>query len=253
MSGRAIKRKAVKKHDQSGKGAELPAEITIEDLRNSSAGGKANATFLKIVLTALKLFHTNGYGPTTTRDIGRACKITAGGHLYYYIKSKEDFPRIFVEIAEKDLVWWEESVRKDMEHLPPDELLEIVIRDYAYSIHTRRKILAFWYHAAVQVRREDVLGIRDIEVRAGRLFQEIIERGNETGHFHVSDPYLLAINIVMMCQTWALKRWLIRDKRTIDQYVDRIVEFVMVIVRGSPQHNSKLNINGQNNNRLPEK
>jgi hypothetical protein len=103
----------------------------------------------------------------------------------------------------------------------------------------RRKILAFWYHAAVQINRPDALRSRQIEVNVENLLEKIIERGNSTGYFHVGDPYLLAINIVMMCHTWSLKRWLIRDKRTIDQYVDRIVEFVMAIVRGSPEHGSK--------------
>ena len=252
MSGRAIKRKAVKKHDQSGKGAELPAEITIEDLRNSSAGEKANATFLKIVLTALKLFHTNGYGPTTTRDIGRACKITAGGHLYYYIKSKEDFPRIFREVAEVDTYRWIASVRQEMEHTPPDQLLEKCVREYARSLHMRRKMMAFWFHAAVQVNRDEYLKTMQNEVEGINLFQEVIMLGNRTGHFQVNDPYLLAVNIVMMCQGWALKRWLIRDKRTIEQFIDWIVQFVMSFARGSPDHNSKPDVKGKASSRLAE-
>ena len=235
MSEKTVKRLKGKKHGQAGGGKGLAAEITIEDLRNTSVGEKAGDRLLQIVQAALQLFHTKGYGPTTTRDICKASNITSGGHLYYYIKSKEDFPRIFIEIAENDILEWTKLIHRDMKLLPPDELLEKTVREYAYWIHMRRKIVFFWYHVGVQVKREEYLRTMDHEVRTGRLFQLIIERGNETGHFHVSDPYILAINVVMMCMTWSLKRWLIRDKRTIDQYVDSIVEYVMAIVRGSPQ------------------
>jgi TetR/AcrR family transcriptional regulator, cholesterol catabolism regulator len=217
------------------------ADITIDDLPTEGMNEKASTRLLQIVNAAADLFHSKGYGPTTTRDIGKACNISPG-HLYYYIKSKEDFPGMFREIHNNEISAWEESIRKEMDQLPPDELLEKAVRGYALGIHTRRKMIVFWYHAAVQIKHEDRIGTMDIERRVDNLFQEIIELGNKEGRFHVRDPYIMAINICMMCQTWALKRWLIKDNRTIDQYIDSIVDLVITMVKGPAQSGQPLRV-----------
>ena len=100
-------------------------------------------------------------------------------------------------------------------------------------VHIGRKLTVFWYHAAVQVKREDSAGIREVEKQVVSMFQEILESGCKQGQFHVKDPFLVASNIVMMCQTWALKRWLYKDSRTIDQYVDQIVDLISAMVKGN--------------------
>jgi hypothetical protein len=97
----------------------------------------------------------------------------------------------------------------------------------------------FWYHAAVQVKREDSTGIMKIEKQVVNLFREILESGCKQGQFHVKDPLIVASNIVMMCQTWALKRWLYKDSRTIDQYVDQIVDLITAMVKGNEKSRSR--------------
>jgi AcrR family transcriptional regulator len=211
----------------------ISAHITIDDLGIEGMNEKASTKLLHIVQIAADLFHKKGYGPTTTRDIGEACKISPG-HLYYYIKSKDDFPAIFKQIHDNDITRWEKGVRSEMKSLSPEKLLEKAVRDYARMIHDRRRIIAFWYHAQTQVKAEDRLGTLAAEKRADDLFQEIIELGNKKGKFHVSDPFVMAINILMMCQTWALKRWLIKDSRTIEQYIDVIVGLVLAMAKGDP-------------------
>ncbi|MCX6005338.1 MAG: TetR/AcrR family transcriptional regulator [Chloroflexi bacterium] len=211
-----------------------PADITIDDLSIAGMNKKASARLLQIVQVAADLFHKKGYGPTTTRDIGEACNISPG-HLYYYIKSKDDFPAIFKQIHDNDVTRWEKSVRREMKRLLPEKLLEKAVRDYARLTHDRRRVIAFWYHAQTQVRDEDRLGTMEAEKRVDDVFQEIIERGNKEGQFHVSDPFILAINILMMCQTWALKRWLIKDQRTIDQYTDVIVDLIITMAKGNQE------------------
>ena len=129
---------------------------------------------------------------------------------------------------------WEEDIRKEMKRVPPDELLIKAVKDYAHVVHIGRKLTVFWYHAAVQVKREDSAGIREVEKQVVSMFQEILEAGCKQGQFHVKDPFLVASNIVMMCQTWALKRWLYKDSRTIDQYVDQIVDLIGAMVKGNP-------------------
>ena len=215
------------------KGKSLLEHITISDIVATGRSKKASDRLLQIIMAAADLFHKKGYGPTTTRDIGDACNISPG-HLYYYIKSKDDFPEMFLTIQKNISTKWEKDIRKEMKRMPPDELLIKAVKDYAHVVHIGRKLTVFWYHAAVQVKREDSAGIREVEKQVVSMFQEILEAGCKQGQFHVKDPFLVASNIVMMCQTWALKRWLYKDSRTIDQYVDQIVDLIGAMVKGNP-------------------
>ncbi|MGA9047736.1 MAG: hypothetical protein WB588_01960, partial [Dehalococcoidia bacterium] len=138
-------------------------------------------------------------------------------------------------IQKNNINKWEKAIRKEMKHIPPDEVLKLAVINYAYLIHIRRKMTVFWYHAAVQIKREDSAGIMAVETQAVNLFQEILESGCKQGQFHVKDPFIVASNIVMMCQTWALKRWLFKNRRTVDQYVDQIIELIDAMVKGK-QH-----------------
>ncbi|MGD0355619.1 MAG: TetR/AcrR family transcriptional regulator [Dehalococcoidia bacterium] len=220
------------------KGKSLLEDITISDIVVTGRGEKGGARLLQIVMAAADLFHKKGYGPTTTRDIGEACNISPG-HLYYYIKSKDDFPGMFLIIQKNISTKWENDVRKEMKRMPPDELLVKAVKDYTYAVHIGRKLTVFWYQAAVQVKREDSAGIMEVEKQVVKVFQEILEAGCQQGLFQVKDPFIVASNIVVMCQTWALKRWLYKDSRTVEQYVDQIVDLITAMVKGNAKSGSK--------------
>jgi AcrR family transcriptional regulator len=208
--------------------------ITSGDLGLAGRNEKANAKLLEIVNAASELFHWKGYGATTTRDIGKACGISQG-HLYYYIKSKEDIPGMFLAIQDHEVDNWEKVVRMGFGKLPPEKLLKRAVRQYTELVHLRRKMVTFWYHAAIQIRPEQSAAIRQNEIRVVRVFQEILELGNKEGQFQASDPFLFACNIHMMCCTWALKRWHIKDSRSINQYADVVVELVSSMARGNTE------------------
>jgi AcrR family transcriptional regulator len=209
-------------------------KITLNDLNSIGNSTKVNAKLLQIVETAAKLFHQRGYHLTTTRDIGNACNISSG-HLYYYIKSKEDFIEIFKKIQESDLEKWEKIVRKMMKRLPPDKLLIEAVREYIYYIHVKRRLAIFWYHAFFQINDEQRAGIVEIETRTINLFKEIIELGCKAGQFHVNDPFVLACNIYIMCATWALKRYLLKQSYTVEQYISICIELVNAMVRSASE------------------
>jgi len=207
-------------------------KITFIDLDRVGGSTKVNAKLLQIVQTAAGLFYQKGYASTTTRDIANACNISPG-HLYYYIKSKEDFIEIFKKIQEDDLERWEKVVRKFMKRLPADELIKEIVREFIYYIHVRRRLAIFWYHAITQINDEQRIGIMKVETRTINLFKEIIELGCKSGKFHVDEPFVVACNIHAICVTWALKRYLLKRKCTIEQYTDVCVELVAAMLRGT--------------------
>ncbi|MCX5996074.1 MAG: TetR/AcrR family transcriptional regulator [Chloroflexi bacterium] len=206
--------------------------ITVSDLNVRGRNPKADARLLQITNAAATLFFEKGYVQTTTRDIGKACGISPG-HLYYYINSKDDIPAMFAEIHKSDIDKWEKQIRKDMKTMPPEELLKKAVLEHVHLVHLRRKMVVFWYHASLHLSDEQNAGIIGVETRVTNLYKDIVELGIERGQFRVSDPFLTACNIHMMCVLWALKRWLIKDTRSIDQYAGVCVELVIPMVRGN--------------------
>jgi len=223
---------AVKKSVQVRNPKLIPGDLTINDLSKKGLNPRADARLLQIANAAASLFFKKGYVQTTTRDIGKACGISPG-HLYYYINSKDDLPAMFAEIHKKDIDKWEKQIRKGMKTLPPEESLKKAVLGYVYLVHLRRKMVVFWYHASLHLSDEQNAGIVDVETRIINLFKDIIELGVRRGQFRVSDSFLTACSIHMMCVSWALKRWLIKDTRSIDQYADVCVELVIPMVRGN--------------------
>jgi AcrR family transcriptional regulator len=210
----------------------VSGNITVGDLSRKGRNPRADARLLQIANTAAALFFEKGYVQTTTRDIGKACGISPG-HLYYYINSKDDLPAMFAEIHKKDTDKWEKQIRRGMKILPPDELLKKAVRGHVHLVHLRRRMVVFWYHASLHLSYEQNAGIIDVETRVTNLYKDIVELGIVRGQFRVKDPFLTACNIHGMCVLWALKRWLIKDKRTVDQYASVCVELIIPMVRGN--------------------
>ena len=187
----------------------------------------------RIAKIAASLFFEKGYSQTTMREIGRACHISPG-HLYYYIKSKEEFPILFGNIRLNDIVQWEKKVRAAMPDLKPEECLRKAVREYVYSVHKRRKMLLFWYSVARYLKMEQLTGMYEIENRVVNVFREIIEKGCRNGEFSAGDPFLTAFHIELVCQTWALKRYYLYKRYTVDQFADVCEQQAILMARGYP-------------------
>ncbi|MDD5494772.1 MAG: helix-turn-helix domain containing protein, partial [Dehalococcoidia bacterium] len=99
--------------------------------KNRKSTKYANDRLQQISKVAASLFFKKGYWRTTTKEIAEACNISVGT-LYYYIKSKDDFPRMFSKIQTSDVIKWEREVRKDMDNMEPEALLRKAVREYIY-------------------------------------------------------------------------------------------------------------------------
>jgi TetR/AcrR family transcriptional regulator, cholesterol catabolism regulator len=204
-------------------------KMTVDDLNIIGDNAKVSDKLLQIVEAAADLFQRRGYSSTTTRDIGEACNISQG-HLYYYIKAKEDFLEIFRKIQESDLEKWEKVVHKLMKRLPPDEVLIETVREYISYIHMRRKLVIFWYQDIGQTNNEQRAAIMKVEAQTINLFKEIIELGCKEGQFSADDPFVLACDIHSLCIEWALKRYLLKRTCTLEYYTELCVKLVNAMV-----------------------
>ncbi len=205
-----------------------------KDRNTKAAAGRkrtraANSKLQQIAETASALFFEKGFTETSVRDISSACGISMG-HLYYYIKSKDDFPAIFGQIHLKNVSKWESEVRGEMLKSPPEKALRNAVKKYMRLVHDRRKMLLFWYRAAKSLKPEQLQGVIESEERVVNVFRQILEAGNREKRFKVRDPFLTAFQIEVLCHTWVLKRWFLHDIYSIDRFTDICVENAVSMV-----------------------
>jgi TetR/AcrR family transcriptional regulator, cholesterol catabolism regulator len=186
----------------------------------------------QISKVAATLFFEKGYMQTTTKEIAEACDISVGT-LYYYIKSKDDFPIIFSQIHKNDVDPWEKEVRKEMEYMPPEEILKKAVREFTYGVDRRQKMILFWYNASKYLNREQLKDVTDVEIKVVNLFKDIIEMGCQRGQFKSTDPFITGYSIFMLTHTWALKRWWLKRLYTIEEYAKICEELAVSMARGN--------------------
>ncbi len=184
----------------------------------------------QIVRTASGLFYKYGYAQTTTRQIAEACGISQS-NLYYYIKSKDDFFNLFVDMTTELSKEYDREISKQLPHISFAEALKMKIKEALVLQNTIQDMMLFWYRESKTMSREHLGQLIQLEWEAKELLRKIIEAGCKSGEFNVKDPQLAAYFIVMLEHMWSLKRWHLRKHFTLEEYTRRCQDAAMGIVR----------------------
>ncbi|MCX6005203.1 MAG: TetR/AcrR family transcriptional regulator [Chloroflexi bacterium] len=190
-----------------------------------------NTKIRQISRIAASLFFKRGYMQVTTREIAEACQMSPGT-LYYYIKAKEDFLKIFSQITTEDLNRWEKGLRKDIAHMSPEDALRKTTRELLFMIDNMQDSIIFWYSVSRYLNSEQLKDIMNIELFSVNIVKHVIELGIEKGRFKNADPLVTAYNIVAMCHVWVLKRWHLHELYTVEQYAGILEDLAVSMARG---------------------
>ena len=175
----------------------------------------------QIVITAAGLFFKNGYAQTTTRQIAEACGISQG-NLYYYIKSKEDFFNLFVEMTTESFRTYDKEISKRLPRISYKRALKMKIREALIALDSIQDMILFWYRESGTMSSGHLDQVIEVEFGAIELLTRIIEGGCGNGEFTVSDPGLAAYHITMMEHMWCLKRWHLRKHYSLEEYIRKV-------------------------------
>ena len=186
----------------------------------------------QIVKTAAQLFFKNGYRQTTTRQIAEVCGISQG-NLYYYIKSKEDFFNLFVQMTTDKMKEYDQEISDQMPFISHSEALTMKIREALELLDTIQDTILFWYRESRNMSQRHLKQLVKLEYEANALLRKIIEAGREDGEFQTEDPEMAAYYIVMLEHMWALKRWHLRKRYTLEEYIKRCQDAALGIVHSS--------------------
>jgi AcrR family transcriptional regulator len=186
----------------------------------------------QILRTAAALFFKNGYAQTTTRQIAQACGISQS-NLYYYVKSKEDFFDLFVEMTTGAFEEYDAEIRSQLPGISRAEALKRKIREGLTLIDSIQDMMLFWYRESGTMGRRQLDQLIDQEFKSNELIRKIIEEGCRTGEFKVEDAGLAAYQILMLEHMWALKRWHLRKKYSLEKYIKHSQEAALGILRAN--------------------
>lgn len=154
----------------------------------------AEATKASILDAAEEEFAQNGLLGARTESIAARTGVTKA-MIHYYYKSKEGLYEAVLERAFLERLRALQGL--ELESLPADEALRVVIDQFIDSAAEHTRLSAIFMYEAIQNKGKyyNKLGV----ITLYGTIAHIIERGVKAGLFRDADPKHTAVNIVGMC------------------------------------------------------
>jgi AcrR family transcriptional regulator len=184
----------------------------------------------EIVMASTKLFMTKGFEQSSVREIAREIGLTVGA-LYRYVGSKEDILWMTTEwgnSAQDDLL---KELSEKTSGLRYTDALKMSIDIYFRSVDRLQDVYNFHNHIVWTASREFRQSIFEREITKVNYFNRLLMEGAATGEFEVEDTFLTAHNIVLAANAWANRRWLLRKRYTLDEYIRKETNSILDIIR----------------------
>lgn len=171
----------------------------------------------QIVNAGVKLFKEKGFHRATTRELAKAAGFSIGT-LYEYIRTKEDVLFLVCD----DIF---NEVTKCLSQFPADNgtitALEEAIRQYYLLIDTMPEEFTIMYQETKSLPKEAMHYILDKELEMVAIFERVLRGCVQAGNLTLSDDaiYLAANQIVVQGQSWAFRKWALKKRYTIEDYI----------------------------------
>ncbi len=201
---------------------DIPTQIKNPELVARRRGQIADA--------AVRLFITNGFDKTTTRQIAKAARLSIGS-LYEYFATKEDvlylvLDSIYIEI-EQAL-----STARSKGATEKTALAEL-IRHYFTACHRRSDYMLLLYqetHVLPREWRKRVLKsennvISIIEKTLSEIFGSIDPALRKS-----SRSKILAHDIGVMAHMWTFRRWALARECSIEEYIEIQTDIILTYI-----------------------
>jgi AcrR family transcriptional regulator len=180
----------------------------------------------QIVKAATKLFLQKGYEHTNTRELTLAAGMSKGA-LYHYVGSKSDVLLLVLQFSLEDQEKLISRMEKRTRGLPSVEALQTCIQMYVENVDELQDMYNFDNHAIVDLSRDDRGILFDSESRMVDYFDKLLKKGIADKQFRVHDSQLVAHNIVVVANAWANRRWFLKRRYTLKDYIEKETENIL--------------------------
>jgi len=186
----------------------------------------------QILRAAAALFIRKGYLNTSVRDIAGALGMNVAT-LYHYVGSKNNILGLFHEYTMSVINLFAEKTRYSLDSMEPQRALKYGIGEYMKWVEEYQDLTVFWYQEAKNLTPAQFKALKLQEEYTIQVFRMILERGIKSGKFKINDPAMAANNIVVLCDMWAFRRWLLKEHYTLEQYITKQTELILAQVSGA--------------------
>ena len=174
----------------------------------------------QIVDAAVQLFIKKGFHKTTTREIAQRAGLSIGS-VYEYVSTKEDVLYLVCDVIHA------EAERQISEALARTtggrETLAEVIREYFLVCDRMSDHILLVYQETQSLPSRWRKKVLENEVRFTGIFKQVLERlvaAGEVPELEERSLELVAHNITVLGHMWTFRRWFLRRRYTIEEYID---------------------------------
>ncbi len=185
-----------------------------------------------IARCAARIMVRKGFDKVSTQEIADACDMTIGS-LYRYIGTKDDIIYLIMGQAIYSQKFCED-VAAFLSTATAREALGWAIDKYYRLIDEMQDEILFAYQETKNMNSDFRQVILQEDYNISSAFINILEHGHLKGEFVIDDTGLVADDIVVSAQMWAVRRWRLREKYTLDEYIKKRIELTMKIVGVDP-------------------
>ena len=101
------------------------------------------------------------------------------------------------------------------------------MRAYCEVVDTHSDATLLAYRSTKSLSTERRAEIMKLELESNRLVADCVQGCVEAGCFRPVNVELMAYQVVMVAHGWALKRWVLRNTMTLDEYVRETVDLFL--------------------------
>ena len=173
----------------------------------------------QIVDAAVELFIKKGFHKTTTREIAQRAGLSIGS-VYEYVSTKEDVLYLVCDVIHA------EAERQISEALARTtggrETFAEVIREYFLVCDRMSDHILLVYQETQSLPSRWRRKVLENEVRFTGIFKGVLERlvtAGELPGLEDSVLDLVAHNITVLGHMWTFRRWFLRRKYNIEEYI----------------------------------
>jgi TetR/AcrR family transcriptional regulator, cholesterol catabolism regulator len=167
---------------------------------------------------ATRVFLRKGSHGANMREIAAECDMSIGS-IYHYVGSKQDILFMIIEKAASRPDGLMEKLTESFSTTSATEVLKEFIKGYYLSIDTDHATTLFTYQETRNLDTNFRKSIMDTAVLDIKACERILEKGVETGEFYIDNVPLIAHNIIVLGHMWAVRRWLLKNMCTLDEYI----------------------------------
>jgi len=186
----------------------------------------------ELALTAAMLFVKNGYLKTSMRDIARQCGISVGT-FYHYIHSKDDILSLFHQITSEELDKFDREELGNLSRTSAREAVIAAIEAIISFIDKTEDVTVFWYQESRNLNPRQTKLLLEREKQHINLLKKILQWGCETGEFKIDDINLATHDIIVLCDMWAFRRWVLRKDYTVKQFIQSQTALVLAKIKAA--------------------